>query len=178
MRVSSDLLFRLATALEPGRSPATLDGTEAEVQIPSVFSPIILVPGPMYRLGGFDPLAPQLESFTRDIAIAKANAVAGTSDVVTFSAGLWLVTAEVASLSNWTQPMDASLAGGLVLTDLGAVAEGLLSIFLVTNVIHTTRGGWLWSFVEDGWRIRMVVPGNGVGQTHEMRTCVSGVRLI
>lgn len=178
MRIGTDLFFRFANLLEGAGKSALLDGSEQEAALPSVIAPILPVSQPLKKLSGFVAADQQLDSFARDDLTARANQGLTNIVICTFGAGYWWVTVSAFALANWTQASDGTVNLLVHLRDPDGVDEGLLGLHIINGVQTRARGSWLFGFQEAGWAIRAAIPGNGAGQTHELRTCVHAVRLL
>lgn len=175
MRFSSDLLAQLAASI----GTAELDFFDQELRIANQLVAIARVPKFQPLLSGLSATVAFRTSFniTSQLGqVASQGAVQAT--VCTLGRGLWRVSASLHHLANFSQASDGSIAeGALRLLDPNLAANILLRSYASATPQHQ-RGVWDWLFLEDSWSLQIQVGATGVGQTQEIRACVTGSRFL
>jgi len=172
VKYSTDLIHKFGQAL-PTVEPSPFD---QEVSVPSVLSPVVVIPGPQRNLSGISSTLVQRDSFfLRTTVLQAPSAAAVTSGICTFGEGLWRVSVSLDVFADFT----AAVGTRNLIELLDPIPNGLevLALHQAANVPQNRNVATDFLFIVDGWVLRLNIIATGVGQNLHATGIVIASRL-
>jgi len=161
MKYGSRLLYELSQAVDTQR----LDGSEAELLVPSILHPIITVPLSHREHAAFSTTEVQRRSFdTRLETVLAALAADSNVVVATLGQGLWRLVLTMSGYSDFTS---APSAGGnrVMLRSPAGDDFSLLRTFDIANVPQHQTIAADFLFTVDGWLLGLFMSATAAANT-------------